>query len=227
MNERRREAYAAVLILGELPTVAVAARFRRRFGAALGPRWRRRAVKTGFAEESAAGAEYKNGLGPEAAAAITVVAGPARLGDVKEMEDGMRLGRIDQVRVDRFGVLRWAAPAQAASPSATARTVLFHIECGIGKLRWESTAYPIALVIGASARQTEEDVAVSYRRSLVMPEQEPQIPSSSRRPRRQPSRRRPRLRETPHLGREARRRLPTSSTLSTTRRRRPLHRPPT
>jgi hypothetical protein len=64
----------------------------------------------------------------------------------------------------------------------------------------------MALVIGTSAWQTEEDVAALQRRSFAMPEQEPQVPSSEDRAASLHAVARA-LRETPHLGREARQAL--------------------
>jgi hypothetical protein len=65
----------------------------------------------------------------------------------------------------------------------------------------------MALVIGTPARQTKEDVAASKRRSLAMPEQEPQAaPSPEDRAASLHAVARA-LRETPHLGREARQAL--------------------
>jgi hypothetical protein len=65
----------------------------------------------------------------------------------------------------------------------------------------------MALVIGTSAWQTEEDVAAFQRRSLAMPEQEPQIPPSSEDRAASLHAVARALRETPHLGRQARQAL--------------------
>jgi hypothetical protein len=65
----------------------------------------------------------------------------------------------------------------------------------------------MALVIGTSAWQTEEDVAAFQRRSLAMPEQEPQVPPSSEDRAASLHAVARALRETPHLGRQARQAL--------------------
>jgi hypothetical protein len=65
----------------------------------------------------------------------------------------------------------------------------------------------MALVIRTSAWQTEEDVAVFPRRSLAMSEPEPQIPSSSEDRAASLHAVARALRETPHLGRQARQAL--------------------
>jgi hypothetical protein len=75
------------------------------------------------------------------------------------------------------------------------------------KLRRESTAEPMTLVIGTSAWQTEEDVAVSEPRSFAMSEQESQIPSSAEDRAASLHAVARALRETPHLGRQARQAL--------------------
>jgi hypothetical protein len=74
-------------------------------------------------------------------------------------------------------------------------------------LRRESAVLPMPLVIGTSARQTEEDVAGSESRRLVMSEQEPQTPLSTEDRAANLHAVARALRETPHLGREARQAL--------------------
>jgi hypothetical protein len=95
--------YAAFLILGESSTAAATL---RRLASVRRPGRGRRPFDTWFAVEGAAGTEEERGFGADAAATVSVVAGPAGHGNVKQVEDWVRLLRINQVRMHRFGVLR-------------------------------------------------------------------------------------------------------------------------